>query len=57
VWTWIAMDADTKLGISYLVGKRDADHAFRLMQDLAARIASRFQLTTRNWRKRNRRPR
>lgn len=46
VWTWIAMDADTKLGISYLVGKRDADHAFRLMQDLAARIASRFQLTT-----------
>jgi IS1 family transposase len=46
VWTWIAIDADSKLGISYLVGKRDADHAFRLMQDLAARIASRFQLTT-----------
>ena len=46
VWTWIAMDAETKLGISYLVGKRDAADAFRLMQDLSNRIANRFQLTT-----------
>lgn len=46
VWTWIAMDADSKLGISYLVGKRDAPDAFRLMKDLSSRIADRFQLTT-----------
>jgi len=46
VWTWIAIDADSKLGISYLVGKRHAPDAFRLMQDLSSRIATRFQLTT-----------
>jgi len=46
VWTWIAIDADSKLGISYLVGKRDAADAHRLMQDLSSRIANRFQLTT-----------
>ncbi len=46
VYTWIAMDADTKLGISYLVGKRNAPDAYRLMQDLSSRIANRFQLTT-----------
>jgi IS1 family transposase len=46
VWTWIAIDADSKLGISYLVGKRDAADAYRLMQDLSSRIANRFQLTT-----------
>jgi IS1 family transposase len=46
VWTWIAIDADSKLGISYLVGKRDAADAHRLMRDLSSRIANRFQLTT-----------
>jgi len=46
VWTWIAIDADSKLGISYLVGKRDANDAYRLMQDLAHRITNRIQLTT-----------
>ena len=46
VWTWIAIDADTKLGISYLVGKRDAADAHRLMLDLSSRVANRFQLTT-----------
>ena len=46
VWTWIAIDADSKLGISYLVGKRDATDAYRMMQDLSSRIVSRFQLTT-----------
>lgn len=46
VWTWIAIDADTKLGISYLVGKRHAPDALQLMQDLSSRVASRFQLTT-----------
>ncbi len=46
VWTWIAIDADTKLGISYLVGKREAAYAYQFMQDLAGRICNRFQLTT-----------
>jgi IS1 family transposase len=46
VWTWIAIDAESKLGISYLVGKRNAADAYRLMQDLSGRIANRFQLTT-----------
>lgn len=46
VWTWIAIDADSKLGISYLVGKRDATDAYRMMQDLSGRVESRFQLTT-----------
>jgi IS1 family transposase len=46
VWTWIAIDADSKLGISYLVGKRDETDAYRMIQDLSGRIANRFQLTT-----------
>ena len=46
VWTWIAIDADTKLSISYLVGKRHAGDASRLMRDLASRTVNRFQLTT-----------
>jgi IS1 family transposase len=46
VWTWTAIDADTKLGISYLVGKRHAEDALWVMQDLASRVTKRFQLTT-----------
>jgi IS1 family transposase len=46
VWTWVAMDADTKLIPSWLVGKRDAGCAHALIQDLAGRLASRVQLTT-----------
>jgi hypothetical protein len=34
VWTWTAIDADSKLLISYLVGLRDADYAFHFMQVL-----------------------
>jgi IS1 family transposase len=45
-WTWTAVDADTKLVISYLVGTRDAGCAHEFMQDLAARLANRIQLTT-----------
>jgi hypothetical protein len=44
-WTWVGIDADTKLIIS-LVGGRDADWANQFMQDLAARVTSRIQLTT-----------
>jgi IS1 family transposase len=46
VWTWVAMDADTKLIPSWLVGKRDAGCAHALIQDLAGRLAHRVQLTT-----------
>jgi IS1 family transposase len=46
VWTWVAMDADTKLAISYLVGNRDSEYAMALMDDLRHRVTTRLQLTT-----------
>jgi IS1 family transposase len=45
-WTWTAIDADTKLCISYLVGGRDAEWATEFMQDCASRIVNRVQITT-----------
>jgi len=46
VWTWTAIDADTKLIVSYLVGQRGAAWAYEFMQDCADRIRGRVQLTT-----------
>jgi IS1 family transposase len=46
VWTWKAIDADTKLVISYTIGDRGADTAKAFMQDVASRISNRIQLTT-----------
>ena len=46
VWTWTAIDADTKLIISYTLGDRGAGTAHAFMQDVAARIINRVQLTT-----------
>jgi IS1 family transposase len=46
VWTWTAIDADTKLIVSYLVGGRDAGYAMEFMDDLRSRLANRVQLTT-----------
>lgn len=46
VWTWVAMDPGSKLVVSWLCGKRDADYAREFMQDVAARLAFRVQLTT-----------
>jgi len=46
VWTWVGIDADTKLIVSWLVGGRDAGTAYGFMQDLAKRLANRVQLTT-----------
>jgi IS1 family transposase len=46
VWTWVAMDAQTKLAISYLVGGRDSEYAMALMDDLRQRVTTRLQLTT-----------
>jgi IS1 family transposase len=46
VWTFTAIDADTKLVPSFLVGSRDAGCATEFMQDLASRLSNRVQLTT-----------
>ncbi len=44
-WTWTALDADSKLIVSYLVAKRDAPSAHVFMQDVAHRFTSSMQLT------------
>ena len=45
-WTWVGIDADTKLVVSFLVGNRDAASANDFMHDIAARLRNRVQLTT-----------
>jgi IS1 family transposase len=46
VWTWVAMDADTKLICSWMVGARHSIAAREFIQDLASRLSNRIQLTT-----------
>lgn len=46
VWTFVAIDADTKLVPSWLVGQRDASEAYLILSDLRERLAHRIQLTT-----------
>jgi IS1 family transposase len=46
VWTWVALDPDTKLVCTWLVGKRDASDANLFIGDLAGRLANRVQITT-----------
>ncbi len=46
VWTFIALDADTKLIPSFIVGKRDTYHARAFMEELASRMANRIQVST-----------
>ena len=46
VWTWVAIDAETKLVPSFHVGTRDAGCACEFMHDLAGRLRHRVQLTT-----------
>jgi IS1 family transposase len=46
VWTFIALDADTKLIPSFVVGKRDSFHAKEFMNDLAARVKNRVQISS-----------
>ena len=46
VWTWTAIDADSKMILSYEVGDRSAATAIEFMDDLCARLANRVQLTT-----------
>ena len=45
-WTWTAIEAQSKLLVSYLVGGRDGEYAKILMEDLRGRLANRVQLTT-----------
>jgi len=46
VWTWTAIDRDSKLCIAWLVADRSAGSAWTFMQDVAARLKHRIQLTT-----------
>ncbi|MCY2928804.1 MAG: IS1 family transposase [Planctomycetota bacterium] len=46
VWTWTAIEAETKLVLSYLVGLRDIGYATEFMRDVAGRIRNRVQLTS-----------
>jgi hypothetical protein len=47
VWTWTALDADTKLMVSYFVGDRSGESAMILADDLRARVVSeRVQIST-----------
>ena len=45
-WTWTAIDADSKLLISWLVGGRSLEYAVPFMQDVRDRLANRVQLTS-----------
>lgn len=46
LWTWVGQCADSKMVISWHVGRRDAQTAYPFMHDLASRLSSRVQLTT-----------
>lgn len=46
VWTWVALDPDTKLVCSWLVGRRDGPDAMAFLADLGPRLRNRVQITT-----------
>ncbi len=46
IWTFVAIDAETKVVPCWLVGYRDAGHAFEFIDDLRQRLANRVQITT-----------
>jgi len=50
VWTWTAIDPDTKLIASWMLGDRGADTARAFVKDLADRLANRVQITSDGWR-------
>ncbi len=45
-WTWVAVDAETKLVVSYLAGLRDSGYATEFCRDVANRVVDRIQLTS-----------
>ena len=50
VWTWTAIDADSKLVINWTIGMRDAETALEFMQGVAKRLKNRVQLTSDGYR-------
>jgi IS1 family transposase len=46
VWTWTALDSDSKMIVSWFVGERDGDAAYTFMCDVKSRLRNRVQLTT-----------
>lgn len=50
IWTWVCLDADTKLAVSWLVSDRSAEAAHEFMQDVAMRAPRRVQLTSDGYR-------
>ncbi len=46
VWTWVAIDADTKLFLCWHIGQRNSKAARTFIDDLAGRLKNRVQLTT-----------
>jgi len=46
IWTWVALDAETKLILSWRLGARDAANAHAFIGDVAERLANRVQMTT-----------
>ena len=46
VWTWTAIDSDTKLVLSWLIGGRDSEYGLEFMDDVRSRLANRVQLST-----------
>jgi IS1 family transposase len=46
VWTWVALDAQSKLVLSYVCGGRDAEWALQFMKDVASRLTMRVQITS-----------
>lgn len=46
VWTWTALDSDSKMILAYMVGGRDSEYAIEFMDDLLSRLANRVQLAT-----------
>ena len=46
VWTWVVIDADSKLVVSYLIGPRTPPMAYEIMKDAAARVNGRVQMST-----------
>jgi hypothetical protein len=46
IWTWVGLDAQSKLAVSWYVGGRDSEAPMAFMDDLAKRLANRVQLTS-----------
>jgi IS1 family transposase len=46
VWTFVAIDADSKLVVSWLVGERNPDYAYEFLKDVKRRLSNRVQLST-----------